>query len=67
MTVSISWNSIANQVLVTLCSTRKNQAVELNIPYGGQRKMQVDLEAGKPQSIFISGQGRRETREVIPA
>jgi len=67
ITVSISWNTKANQVHVTLCSTRKNQAVELNIPYGGQRKMQVDLEAGKPQSIFISGQGRRETREVIPA
>lgn len=65
--VSISWNTKAGQVHVTLCSIRKNQTVELNIPLSGQRRIQVDLEAGKPQSIFISEKNRHETRESISA
>jgi alpha-L-fucosidase 2 len=67
ITVSISWNTKESKVHVTLCSIGKKQTVELSLPYGGQRKIQVSLETGKPQSFFISEKSRRETREIISA
>jgi alpha-L-fucosidase 2 len=65
--VSISWNTKEGKVHATLCSIRKDQTVELSLPYGSRRKIQISLVAGKPQSVFISGKGQREPHEGITA
>ncbi len=51
--VSIVWNQSKQSATVILRSLKRDQTILLRVPYGSQRTMTVDLEAGETTEITI--------------
>ena len=51
--VSVAWDQNKKSATVELCSVKKDQKIQLQVPYGKQRTIDVDLKAGKPVKIKI--------------
>jgi alpha-L-fucosidase 2 len=62
--VSMDWNLEAKELRVELCSLGKAQRVELELPFGEPRKLELDLAADQVQCVSVDETGLRETCAV---
>ncbi len=65
--VSMEWDLEAGELQVELCSMRNAQRIELELPFGETRTLEVNLEAGQVQKISIGEEGPRGSLPAVPA
>ncbi|NIL99001.1 MAG: glycoside hydrolase family 95 protein [Planctomycetales bacterium] len=58
--VSMEWDRQAEQLRAELCSQGKAQQVELELPFGERRKLQLDLPADQVHVLSVDKTGLRE-------
>jgi alpha-L-fucosidase 2 len=51
VTVSICWNVAHSELAIDLCSETRSQAVEVELPFGEQKRLSLELEAGEPVRV----------------